>query len=94
MDNLRLKIKETDLFTDSAKIELLVHLDEIPQAEQAVLMGIIDQFDQERRDAGKRLRERMAHELQELQNEAMPEERDDVDAAIVQMQLGTQILTG
>lgn len=93
MDKLRLKINKTQLFTDQAKIELLTRLEEIPEAEQAVLGDIIDRFDQERRRAGQKMREHVAHELQELHSEASSEERDDVDAAIAQMHLGVQILT-
>lgn len=94
VDKLRMKIKETTLFTDQAKIELLARLDEIPQAEQAVLVGIIDQFDQKRSAAGQRLRTNVAEELKELHNDVPPEDREDTDAAMAQIQLGTQILTG
>ncbi|MBI3343173.1 hypothetical protein HY032_03375 [Candidatus Gottesmanbacteria bacterium] len=94
MDKLRVKIKETLLFTDPAKIELLARLQEIPQAEQTVLEDIVDRFDREHRAAGQKLRKHVTHELQELQNEAPPEDRDDVDTAVAQMHLGMQILTG
>jgi hypothetical protein len=92
MDNLKLKIEKTDLFTDEAKVKLLAHFDELPEDEKEKLGETIDEFDRATKAAGVKLKNTVRAELDSLKAEATDDEKQNVDDATRIVELGLDIL--
>lgn len=94
MGSLQTKIEQTTLFSPEAKVKLLAHLEEIPEAEQAKLMEIIDRFDARYKELAEKLRREVGEEMAGLKAEAAPDEKQAVEEASEILQAGVNVLTG
>lgn len=90
---IKKKIRNTKLFTDAQKVELLVGLEEITPAEKRQLEEVIDVFDAQYRQAVEKhvqqIRSLLGHLTKHMTNEQKKKYQDTLD----EIKLGLSLLS-
>ncbi|OGG04274.1 hypothetical protein A2Z33_03945 [Candidatus Gottesmanbacteria bacterium RBG_16_52_11] len=76
MDELKQKIKNTGLFEDDDKVEILASLDALTLSDLKELESIIDEFDAKQAEIQTEFNDKVMTELDNIDKDAKDEDRD------------------
>lgn len=94
MPKLNTAIAATRLFADSQKIALLVHLDELSEAEKDALTQAIEEFDVAYRQAFAKLKDVLEGELAGILVDPDFGRSEDTTKAVSRIRQGLRVLQG
>ncbi len=95
MDGLKLKIKQTTLFTDQEKIEFLLAVDSFSQKDQHELSDIIDEYDAKHANITQQFKDNILAELTAIENDADANDKEKITSATQKIRNGLDtMITG
>lgn len=95
MDGLKVKIKQTALFTDQDKIEIISAVDNFPEKDRQELADIIDEYDAKHAKITQQFKDNMLAELIAIENDADTGDKEKIASATQKIRNGLQtMITG